>query len=69
LRNQSGGFLFFGDKITGMKTLLLALLFFNFLVAVAAQSTIQWQKTFGGSSVENARAVLQTAEGGFIVAG
>jgi hypothetical protein len=30
---------------------------------------VEWQKTFGGSGVDEASAVLQTAEGGFIIAG
>ena len=50
-----------------MKTLLLALLFFNFLVAISAQPTIQWQKTFGGSDFDEAASIQQTLDGGYVV--
>ena len=34
-----------------------------------AQYTIQWQKSLGGSMVENAACIQQTTDGGFILAG
>lgn len=30
---------------------------------------LQWQKTFGGSGTENAQSVIQTSDGGYMVAG
>jgi hypothetical protein len=69
LSNHSRGFLFFGDKITGMKTLLIALLFFNGLVAISAQPSIEWQKCLGGEAYDIAASSQQTLDGGYIVAG
>lgn len=39
--------------------------------AVKLNSTgnIQWQKALGGSGIDNANSVIQTADGGFIIAG
>jgi len=38
-------------------------------VAASAQPTIQWQKTFGGSSYDEAFSIKQTIDDGFVVAG
>jgi len=38
-------------------------------VAASAQPTIQWQKTFGGSSYDEAFSIKQTTDDGFVVAG
>jgi hypothetical protein len=49
--------------------------FFIILIAILtitslpAQPAIQWQKTFGGNYFDEARGVLQTKDGGFIVTG
>ena len=44
--------------------------FFLFFVApLFAQPTIQWQKTLGGSELEEVRSVKQTNDGGYIAAG
>ena len=46
---------------------------FIFLLAtfnlVVAQPTIQWEKSLGGSNNETARSIIQTLDGGYIVAG
>ncbi len=39
------------------------------ILKLDVSGNVEWQKTFGGSGVDEASAVLQTAEGGFIVAG
>ncbi len=39
------------------------------IVKLNASGTIQWQKTFGGSSNDIARSIRQTNDGGYIVAG
>lgn len=39
------------------------------VVKLDASGSIEWQKTFGGSSFENAYAIQQTTDGGYIVAG
>ncbi|MEI8204162.1 MAG: T9SS type A sorting domain-containing protein [Bacteroidota bacterium] len=44
-------------------------LFFFAIHLLQAQPTIQWQKCLGGSSVEIARCIQQTNDGGYIVAG
>ena len=57
--------------------ILLRMKYFNFLflllllpvVAKSQNSTIQWQKSFGGGFEESARSVVQTPDGGYIVAG
>jgi hypothetical protein len=39
---------------------------YNILIA---QPSIQWQKSFGGSGYESARCIIQTNDGGYIIAG
>lgn len=39
------------------------------VIRLDGQGNLLWQKTFGGSSFENANAVVTTPDGGFIVAG
>ncbi len=39
------------------------------LTSLSSQPTIQWQRSLGGSSVEEAASVQQTSDGGYIVAG
>jgi hypothetical protein len=34
-----------------------------------ASGTVQWQKTYGGSSIDRAYSIQQTSDGGFVVAG
>jgi len=39
------------------------------IVKLKADETIEWQKTFGGTSKEIAKKIQQTSDGGYIVAG
>jgi uncharacterized delta-60 repeat protein len=39
------------------------------LVKMASDGSVDWQKTYGGSSEDGASSVQQTADGGYIVAG
>lgn len=39
------------------------------LVKLDASGTIEWQKTYGGSSIEMGYSVQQTTDGGYVVAG
>lgn len=39
------------------------------IVKISSSGTLQWQKTFGGSSYEEINTISQTANGGYIVAG
>ncbi|MES2702499.1 MAG: hypothetical protein V4649_07665 [Bacteroidota bacterium] len=39
------------------------------IVKLSATGALEWQKTFGGSSYDQARAIDQTSDGGYIVAG
>ncbi len=41
----------------------------SWVVKLTASGTLQWQKTLGGSAAEAARAIRQTTDGGYIVAG
>jgi hypothetical protein len=39
------------------------------IVKLDSQGTIQWQKTYGGTNDDYAKSILQTSDGGFIIAG
>ncbi|MFE3867109.1 T9SS type A sorting domain-containing protein [Flavobacterium sp. LS2P90] len=39
------------------------------VVKMNATGIIQWQKTFGGSNIDEAQSIQQTADGGYIVSG
>ncbi|GGC06742.1 hypothetical protein GCM10011325_36960 [Dyadobacter sediminis] len=56
-----------------MRKLLLQLSFLVFglgsSVCLVAQPTIQWERTFGGSSNDYLSAVVQTPDGGYLVGG
>src|SRR3990172_7959907 len=42
----------------------------DFLVLkLRSDGTVEWQKTYGGDSWDEARSIRQTSEGGYIVAG
>ena len=51
----------------GLVFQLIFIFFSNFLIA--QKPTIEWQKSFGGSSGEQAECIKQTSDGGYIVAG
>lgn len=40
-----------------------------YILKLYADGTVQWEKTFGGSGYDIARAIQQTSDGGYIVAG
>ncbi|MGZ4035404.1 MAG: T9SS type A sorting domain-containing protein [Bacteroidia bacterium] len=39
------------------------------ILKLDAAGTIEWQKTYGGTSADNAQSIRQTADGGYIVCG
>jgi hypothetical protein len=39
------------------------------IVKISSTGIIQWQKSYGGSDEDNARSVLQTSDGGYIIGG
>jgi hypothetical protein len=39
------------------------------IVKLNSQGTLQWQKSFGGSSSDSASSIQQTSDGGYIIAG
>ncbi|MBN4052270.1 MAG: hypothetical protein COC01_04550 [Bacteroidetes bacterium] len=49
-------------------TYLIAFLFFT-LSSTAQNSLIEWEKTYGGQSWEEGNAIVQTSDGGYIIAG
>jgi hypothetical protein len=54
------------------KSIFITVLIFNCIInnfQLIAQPNIQWEKSLGGSSNETARSVIQTLDGGYIVAG
>jgi Secretion system C-terminal sorting domain len=51
-----------------MRTKLNLLVFLSSLFVAAQAPAIQWQKTFGGSSLEFGRIILQTSDGGYVIA-
>lgn len=42
---------------------------FFFLTNAKAQPAIEWEKSYGGSNNETAQSIIQTSDGGYIVAG
>jgi len=52
-----------------MKKLALMVCCCFWVGAVVAQPTIQWQKTYGGSSYDDASCISLTADGGYILGG
>lgn len=61
----------FRTKISSMKRALLFLiaLLICVLPAFSQQPAVLWQQTYGGSDTEDALAVRQTSDGGYILAG
>ena len=56
------------DYIT-KNTLFFIFLFFAFLQIGFGQPEIEWERSFGGSGDDNAEAIQQTIDGGYIIAG
>ena len=52
-----------------MKNLALMVCCCFWVGALSAQPTIQWQKTYGGSSTDESYGIQQTTDGGYIVVG
>jgi hypothetical protein len=40
-----------------------------YIVKLNSSGTLQWSKTYGGSSVENAYSIIKSSGGGFVIAG
>jgi len=54
----------------GLSTILFCLVSFSLLGICANKSiSLTWDKTFGGSSSDSARSIIQTIDGGYAVAG
>ncbi|WP_051364359.1 T9SS type A sorting domain-containing protein [Flavobacterium limnosediminis] len=52
-----------------MKKIIPAVFYLFCLAAIAQVPPVQWQKTFGGSSIDHASSVQLTQDGGYIIAG
>ena len=52
-----------------MKSPLLFLLLALTTTLLPAQPSIQWQKTYGGTLMEQGLSIVQTQEGGYILVG
>jgi len=52
-----------------MKKIVILTLIFALIGCAKAQVIIQWQKCLGGSNGEQASSIIQTTDGGYIVAG
>jgi uncharacterized repeat protein (TIGR01451 family) len=52
-----------------IKRALAIVLFFSISNILLAQPSIQWQKCYGGTSLENSYSSLATSDGGFVVIG
>jgi hypothetical protein len=63
----------FLSKLFEEKTITQSILYLSFILftslASAQAPSIEWQKSFGGSSGEQAECVKQTSDGGYVVAG
>jgi hypothetical protein len=65
------GILYVWRKLVWVKRILLSILFIVFGIEwiMGQAPTIQWEKSFGGSSYDVARSLQQTYDGGYIIAG
>lgn len=53
-----------------MKTKLISIIILAILIQLSnAQPSIEWQKSLGGTNSDVARSIIQTSDGGYIVAG
>jgi len=60
---------YFANNFISMKSLFCLLSFCIVEVSLTAQPTIQWQKSLGGTSSEEARCIYQTNDSGYIISG
>ena len=44
-------------------------LFDSWVIKISGTGTLQWQKTFGGTSYDSAYSIIQTSDGGYTIAG
>jgi hypothetical protein len=57
-------------QLKSMKLILLILSFCLFeLTCFAQKPTIQWQKSYGGSFYDKAESIVETSDGGYVIAG
>jgi Secretion system C-terminal sorting domain len=56
-------------KVDSMNSQIFFCAFLFFVVSLTAQPSIQWQKSLGGSNFDEAYAIQETSDGGFITAG
>ena len=62
-QTTDGGYILAGHKINGLN-------FFDYwIVKLNSNADIEWEKTYGGSSIDGANNIQQTIDGGYIVAG
>ena len=57
------------QKVGFTNSILLFLLSFSLISFASQPPDTLWTKTFGGSNIDVAYSVQQTADGGFIIAG
>ncbi|WP_426278852.1 T9SS type A sorting domain-containing protein [Chryseobacterium sp. S-02] len=69
-QTSDGGYIVAGatDSNSGDVTLLYGE-YDYWVLKLDSTGNLQWQKTFGGSGTDNAQSVIQTSDGGYMVAG
>lgn len=69
-QTSDGGYIVAGatDSNSGDVTLLYGE-YDYWVLKLDSSGNLQWQKTFGGSGTDNAQSVIQTSDGGYMVAG
>ncbi len=72
IKTGDGGYLVAGDSrsgISGEKNMPSKGSYDYWLLKLSTSGGIEWQKSFGGSEVERYCKIIQTADGGYLVAG
>jgi hypothetical protein len=69
-QTADGGYILAGETASSDEDLTYNHGSYDFwVVKLSVIGTIQWQKTFGGSNIDEAQSIQQSADGGYIVAG